>query len=249
MRVRALLLVAVASVASVVTLPSIASAACAAPSSKYYGGTVKGADGLDVNVQVSIALATSAGVRIGMDGCRTPGYAINLGINKTTSAKGAVHTSATTSTWRVNNLPSNVGYAWIELWPRDPERKLNYSKYSGSMRRRILPSRGDIRLTLPVVCAAGGKTGGIYGRSFDKAGRAVTVSANIHAWSEAPDSQTFVMGFGPGKAYNGNYYQLPNLASGQYYTILANAPGYPEKRIEHVYVHPCKWSGMRITFG
>jgi hypothetical protein len=247
MRVRALLLAAVAATASLVTLPGAASAACASPSTKYLGGTVWGSDNLDVTVQLGFSILDSYGKSIGLDGCRISGYSTNLFINTGRSHMGYPHTSATKNTWKLTNLPSNAVKAWIEAWPRDASNNLNYSKYGGAMRRSVAINRGDVRVILPVNCANGGRTGVISGRAYNKAGAAVTVT-RLYAWTEVTDSGSYAMGFGPGK-FSGSSFSVPSLASGQYYTVLITGNGYPTKRIEKIPVQTCKTTPLRVVFG
>ncbi len=235
---------------------SPAYAGCAPATSKYLAGTVRGQDGWDVNVQISFDIMTSSGVRVGLDGCKTSAYSHNLFLNRNLGYAGAPHSSSTTYSWQLRNLPSNAATVWIETWPRDKPTStccpgpVTTKKYGHSMRRAISASasRGDVRLTMPLACAAKGTTGTIWGRSYDRYGKPITIT-RIHAWSEAADSNTAILGWGPGTAYNGNYYGVNALASGQNYSVWANATGYPTKKILHVKVDPCRTTPLTIKFG
>lgn len=248
MRARVLLMALVTAAAGLAYLPSAAQAACAAPSEKYLGGTVRGSDGLDVTVQLGFSLQDSSGRGIGLDGClKGGGYSTNLFINTGRSHLGYSHTSSTTYQWKLSKLPSNAATAWIEAWPRGADNQLNYTKYGGAMRRRVAVNRGDVRVILPETCHYGGRTGALAGRAYNRAGAAVTVT-RMHAWTEVADSGSYPMGFGLGQ-YTGNSFRVPSLAGGQYYTVLITGQGYAQKRIEHVRVDACRNTPLRVVFG
>lgn len=255
MRLRALLVAATVFFTGLVVAAPTAQAACAAPSSRWVGGTVKGQDGWDVNVQVSISIETANGVQVGMDGCRTTAYAKYVFVNRLLSAEGAPHSSKTVNTWKFTGLPSNAAYVWIENYPRAPGNPqcstcagpVDMRKYAKSMRRKVPVNRGDVRLTLPLVCGRGGRTGKIWGHMTNSKNQPIQPDS-IYAWSEAPDSPTFLMGWGTG-AYANGYFSIDKLASDQTYVIWVSKRGYPTKRYYGVRVNYCKTTPLWMRIG
>ncbi len=221
---------------------------CAPPTNHYVGGTAKGEDGLDANVQVSVAFVSSDGDGVGMDGCPVKGYGATVKLNRTTPAAGAKHSAKTTNTWRVDRLPANVVKIWVEAYPLGPEGKVTNAKYGGSLRRRVPVNRGDIVVRLPVVCAAHGRTGSIAGSVVDKAGRAVAIDRAI-AWSEAPDSQQQILGWAVGTTRDTNKFDVPALAEGQRYSVWVSKTGRSTWKAFHVAVTACRATSIRVVAG
>jgi hypothetical protein len=219
---------------------------CAPLTDHYVAGTVKGEDGLDANVQVSVAFVSSDGEGVGWDGCPVNGYGGVVRLNTTIPSTGARHSAKTTNTWRVGNLPANVTKIWVEAYPLGPDGKVTHVKYGGSLRRRVPVNRGDIVVRLPVVCAAHGRTGTIAGSVVDRKGHAVAIDRAI-AWSEAPDSQQQILGWGVGTTHDTNRFEIPALARDQKYSVWVSRSGKATWKTFHVAVSACHTTSIKVV--
>jgi hypothetical protein len=252
----ALVAVPLAVAIAVVSAPAQAGATtrCAPVSSKYIGGTLVGQDGRDINAQIGLDVIDKYGKTLDMNGCRHAGYTRSIWMNKRVSGDGAVHTSATTRTWRLSNLPANAVKVWIEVWTRTNLPKpcptcdgpIDTHRYGFVNRRAVPVNRGALRLMAPLHCGIGrGSTGTIQGTLTDKDGHKVSFGS-IHAWSQlTPDGSKPLQGWGQAVRKLG-YYKIDALASGQDYVLWATYKGVTHKRY-HVYVGSCKNVPVRFV--
>ncbi|HEY2985875.1 MAG TPA: hypothetical protein VGJ38_17085 [Jatrophihabitantaceae bacterium] len=247
--VAAPLLVAVAT-----ATPAAATTRCSPVSSKYIGGTLIGQDGRDINAQIGLAVVDKYGKILDLNGCRTPAYTVSIWMNKSVSGNGAVHTSATTRSWRLSHLPANAVKVWIEVWTRTNLPKscascdgpLDTHRYGFVNRRAIPVNKGTVRLMAPLHCGLGnGSTGTIQGTLTNKNGTKLSFGS-IHAWSMLnPDGSKPLQGWGQARRKLG-YYVIDALASGQDYVVWASYKGHSYKRY-HVMVKACQNVPLRFV--
>jgi len=229
-----------------------ADAACAATNHRSISGSVRGSDGLAVNVFIGLDVLDRSGRHIKLDGCTGgSGYTTYLHLNRTLPPSGG---SSGQVAWRVG-LPANAATAWIETYPKNSSGTTDTSYYGGSMRRKVAIGPG-VNLRLPVVCGrSGGLTGGVHGYvtlhgNRIKADRAI-------AWSMYPDTdpRTKILGFAIGAGADNGFYSIYKLARNQRYdvriTVTNPANGHRDtKRLVNVQVGgTCRNTPLNVAFG
>lgn len=226
--------------ASPLTITGTAHAAPCYTATRTITGTIQGEDGRFVDAQLGFALARVVGDKKyfvdglpGSDryGCYGhSGYGYNLRVNPTVPATGSTTTG--TKTWKAT-IPANVNLLTIEVYPRaaGTPSPVDDSRYSGALRWRLpIPYGKAVNITLPRTCAAGGRTGYIAGKAT-KGGVPVKLDRVI-AWSLATDNNTAspILGFRVGYATDQGTWKIPNLASGQGYTVVWYENGIRQQR-------------------
>lgn len=239
-----------------VVLPSAAVAAPCGTATKTISGTVQGQDGRYVNAQLGFDLmqVTSSGVRhldgrAGSDryGCAGyKGYGQVVFVNSQLPATGS--TTSGTKTWRAV-VPAIVNQVIVEVYPRSANRgPVDDRRYSGALRWRVpIPYGKPINITLPLVCAAGGKTGYLAGTAT-KGGQPLNVDF-VGAWSMAKDNNTAqpILGFRVGYGTDRGTWAIRNLASGQQYTIVWIENGVRRQKYGYA-VNACKGTAASVAF-
>jgi hypothetical protein len=251
MRLR-LALVGVAALAAPFVFAAPAHAACAT-TTKTLSGTLGGTDGRYVNALIGFDIVDYAGNHIdGRAGSKNygcggfHGYGTFIRFNDTTPPDGSY--SVGTKQWKVT-LPGNTKYVHIEVYPMSPNYGgVNETRYGHAYRRKVPVPYGTVaNIRLPLVCAAGGNLGGISGW-VTKNG--VKTTANIvGAWSLSPDSNSFqpILGWNTGRSSSTGYYVIPNLMSGQSYTVIVEKDGVT-KQPYNVKVNACKNTYLPVAF-
>jgi hypothetical protein len=252
MRLRSAL-VGLAALALPLLVASPARAACTT-TTKTLSGTIGGEDGWYVDALLGFDVMDRNGAHL--DG-RTPGsssygcggfhgYGVFTRINRTLPATGS--TTQGTKQWTVT-LPGNTAFVHIEVYPYEKEYGgVSEAKYGHSYRRKVpVPYGTAVNIRLPLVCKAGGTTGGISG--WVKLNGVKTTADFIGAWTLVADNNRFqpIMGWNMGTSNSTGYYLVPNLPSGQTYIMQAIKNGhvsYPRK----TYVAPCKNTYTPIDF-
>jgi hypothetical protein len=252
MRTR-LALVAAVALAAPVALASPAHAGGCVTTTRVVYGRLGGADRRNVNAMLGFVLKDKFGRYIN---ARTPGasdygcpaglmYGVWTRINATLPATG----SATTGTkdWSVR-VPTNVVSVHIEVYPKNPDSQYDDTRYGWAHRWDVkIPYGTSINIRLPVVCAQGGTTGHVSGVVYKNG---VKVKADrVAAWSTAPDNNTFspIKGWRVGTARSDGTYVIPNLESGQEYTVKITLAGKTYQRY-HIYVNKCAYTHMNASF-
>jgi hypothetical protein len=251
MRLRSLF-VALTALAVPIAVATPASASCAS-ATKTLSGTLGGEDGWFVDGLLGFDImdkygnhldGRSGSTRYGCGGFR--GYGTFLRINRALPATGSA--TQGTKAWSVV-LPSNTAFVHIEVYPYDTEYSgVSEAKYGHSYRRKVpVPYGTNVNIRLPLVCKAGGTTGGISG--WVKKGGVKTTADFIGAWTLVADNNRFapIMGWNIGASTSTGYFVIPNLPSGQTYILQAQKNGvttYPRK----TYVAPCQNTYTPIDF-
>jgi hypothetical protein len=220
-----------------------AGAGCASSYTKTISGTILGEDRRYVNALVGLDINDSSGRKIGMDGCALGSqYSIYFRMNPTLPATGS--TSGGHLTWSVAHIPANAYATFIEVYPQNPQSHTDESRYGMSMRNAVKIGSTGVSLRLPLLCSLGGGTGGIQGY-VTRNGQKVTPSRAI-AWSQAADSNSYIMGMNIGSVSSG-FYKLPNLAKNQRYVMRVTYNGVTQQRAL-VYVNACRWTPVNLSF-
>ncbi|MCA1824853.1 MAG: hypothetical protein ABR520_08660 [Mycobacteriales bacterium] len=231
----------------------VAHAACAG-TTKSVSGTVAGTDGRYVNIFIGFDIYNSANQQIGLDGCvRTAGgYGVTQWLNRSISSDGATtNPGGLTKSWR-QTLPANAHHVYIENYPKNSSGTTVETRYGHSLRRNLAVPRTGVNLRLPVICPAGGSTGGIHGY-VSRNGTRVQASRAV-AWSIAADSNTMILGWNIGTTASTGYYKVPNLASNQQYVVWVTYNGVTQKK-KYIPVYPpttsprtCRMTPLNFAF-
>lgn len=235
---------ALTSVALPVLQASPASAACTS-TTKTLTGRLDGEDGRYVDALLGFDIMDRYGrhldgrtVGSASYGCAGySGYGQIVWLNTSLPATGA--TSGGTKTWKVV-LPGNTAKVHIEVYPRRPNKgPTDESRYGHSYRRAVpVPYSTTANIRLPLVCGVGGSTGSFQG--WVTKGGVRTKPSFIGAWSTATDSNSYspILGWNVGSTRTDGYYKIPNLKTGQEYTILVTLGGRTQQRY-HYTVSKC----------
>lgn len=235
-----------------------AGAAPCSTATRTITGTIQGEDSRFVNAQISFDLIRVVGdKRLHIDGregsdnygcAGYKGYGQVLRVNKDIPATGSTTTG--TKYWSVK-IPAIVNQVIIEVYPRSAgtPSSVDDSRYSGALRWKVpIPYGRNINIRLPKVCAAGGKTGYIAGRATTKSGAAVKVDF-VGAWSLAKDNNSAnpIQGFRTGYGTDRGTWKVPNLASGQSYTVVWIENGVRRQKYGYA-VSACKGTAGMVSF-
>ncbi|HVF03964.1 MAG TPA: hypothetical protein VNA20_03910 [Frankiaceae bacterium] len=237
-----------------VTAP--ASAAPCSTATRTISGTLIGEDGRFVDAMLGFDLMRIVGGkeqhldgRAGSPNYGCPGYygyGQILRVNRDVPATGSTTTG--TRYWSVK-IPASVTMVIIEVYPRAAGTgPVDDSRYSGALRWKVpIPYGKRINITLPRVCAAGGKTGYIAGK-VTKNGAPVKVDF-VGGWSMAKDNNTAspIMGFRVGDGYDNGVYKIRNLAANQYYTVYWIENGVRKQRY-NIWVSACKGTPISVAY-
>jgi hypothetical protein len=187
-------------------------------------GTLRGADGRNVNAFIGIALN-------GGDS----GYDLTVALNPSLPASGSA--SQGTSTWCVN-APSAASTYSIEVYPRQPGGDTDRSHYGGTARREAAIGTGvnGLTLRLPVQCDQGGDTGAIRVRAFSN-GQATTVNRVLALSENAPPNN--IQGFTVENPDTTNPV-IGGLAPNQRYSVQVTFAGNRKTSHYEVPVRPCE---------
>jgi hypothetical protein len=174
------------------------------------------------------------------------GYGVTIRVNGSLPATGS--TTSGTKYWSVK-VPANVTMAYIEVYPQAAGYGgTNESRYGHALRRKMpIPYNKTVLIRLPLICSVGGHVGWINGY-VSKNG--VRVKADrVAAWSMATDNNTAspILGWNIGSAATNGYYKIPNLASGQAYTVQIWKDGVLRQKYG-VTVNACKGSYLGGSF-
>ncbi|HEU0129500.1 MAG TPA: hypothetical protein VFQ85_00735 [Mycobacteriales bacterium] len=251
MRLRFLLAAAVAAAPLLVAVPS-AHAACTT-GTKTVVGSISGQDRRFVDALIGFDVLDSSGRHLGAKygdssfGCAGQrGYGLTLRVNGSLPATGS--TTSGTKSWKAV-LPANATHMWIEVYPQAAGYGgTDESRYGHTMRRKIpVPYGATVNLRLPLICSQGGSTGVING--FVSKGGVRVAADRVAAWSLAPDNNTPspILGFNVGYAKSNGYYAIPNLPSGQTYTVQITKSGVM-KQYYNVRVNSCAGTYLGASF-
>ncbi|MDQ1713474.1 MAG: hypothetical protein QOE45_2924 [Frankiaceae bacterium] len=248
-----LALAAVPALLAPLVVATPAHAACTT-AAKTLTGTIAGADNRFVDAFIGFDVLDKTGRHLGSTkgsaafGCAGQrGYGATIRVNSTLGPTGSTTTG--TKSWSLV-LPANATHTYIEVYPQAAGYSggTNETRYGHTMRRKIpVPYGARVNLRLPVVCAQGGKTGWINGW-VSKHG--VRVAADrVAAWSMAPDNNVPnpILGFNVGYAKSNGYYNIPNLPSGQKYTVQISKSGVM-KQFYNIQVNSCKGAYLGASF-
>ena len=210
-----------------------ASAGTCASSNKSIGGAFTGEDGRRLSAAIGVVIFDAAGAPINAQGCpKQPGddsptgYSFYTLVNSVSGccfqlpAGGANPSDGNyANTWRIDGLPDNAVYAWVEAYPKSaPQHQTDYSRYGGAMRRMVpVNLSNDIRL--PLGCGSGGNTGSLTGH-VRRGGAPVTVNSAV-AFSLAAEGTGQILGFvasNDAGTADGRF-SIPSLASNQNYAL------------------------------
>lgn len=238
-------------VAPFIATPAAHAAPCVGNSRTYYG-TIQGADGRVVDTMLGFDIQDRYGRKIDSRpgsstwGCPfNGGYSTTLRLNETVAATGS---TTGTKSWKVV-VPVNAAKMYVEAYAKGPGHTgTNQTRYGHSLRSRMtLPYSGTIRMALPVVCAAGGTTGGIHGWATLRGVR--TKVDRAVAWSMAGDNNTLnpILGWNMGTGRTDGYYGIPNLQSGQVYVVRITKNGVT-KQFPNVRVNRCANTYLGAAF-
>lgn len=230
------------------TVAAPAQAAPCASATRTISGTLRGEDGRYVDAMLGFDLIRVVGDkrlhingRDGADnwGCAGhKGYGQVLRVNPDVPATGSTTTG--TQYWSVK-IPAIVNQVIIEVWPRAAGTgPVDDRRYSGALRWKVpIPYGRRINIKLPLVCAAGGRTGYIAGKAT-KNGAPVKVDF-VGAWSAAKDNNSAnpIQGFRTGYGTDRGTWIVRNLASGQPYTMIWEENGVRRQRYS-IAVSACK---------
>lgn len=234
-----------------------AAAAPCTTATRTITGTIQGEDGRYVDAQLGFALARVVGDTKqhidGIPGSDTygcpghKGYGYNLRVNRDLPATGS--TTNGTKSWSAK-IPANVNQIVIEVYPRaaGTPSPVDDSRYSGALRWRVtIPYGKPIHIKLPLVCAAGGRTGYLAGKAT-KNGAPVKVDF-VGAWSLAKDNNTAtpIQGFRVGTSTDRGTWKIRNLASGQTYTVVWIENGVRRQKYGYA-VSACKGTAGTVAF-
>lgn len=252
MRLRLFLVCAATTVvAPFIATPAAHAAPCVRTSRVYYGH-IQGADGRVVDTMLGFDIQDRYGRKIDARpgsstyGCPFGGgYSTTLRLNETVAATGA---TTGTKAWKVV-VPVNSAKMFVEAYAKGPGHTgTNQTRYGNALRSRItLPYSATIRMALPVVCAAGGTTGGIHGWATHRGVR--TKVDRAVAWSMAGDNNHLnpILGWNMGSGRDDGYYRIPNLQSGQVYVVRITKNGVT-KQFTNVRVNKCGNTYLGASF-
>lgn len=232
------------------TPAAVASGGCTG-SSQTLTGTILGQDGRYVDAEIGFEFRNSAGVDLGASGSSfgcaiAVGYGQSLRMNVTVPPTGATSGQARFSV----AVPSDASHLYIEVYPEKPGivGGLDMTRYGHALRWDLsLPYSQPLVLRLPVVCGAGGTTGGIWGYT-ELHGQRVQ-ARSVGAWSAARDNNSAdpILGWGLGTTGSTGFFEITGLASGQKYTVLVNVDGVT-KHWYGVPVRACANTPMTLGF-
>ncbi|HVA59609.1 MAG TPA: hypothetical protein VNG13_03605 [Mycobacteriales bacterium] len=218
--------------------PAAHASGCAGSSGKRLSGILAGQDGRDINAQVGFDIVDRYNHKIGLNGCATSAYGIDLWFNKGISGQGVPNPPGKSQSWITPPLPSNAAAVWIEVWTRTNQPKncatcdgpIDTSRYGFVNRRAIKPGTSNIRLLAPLKCGvSGGTAGTVQGKLYDFSGHPTSSGWTIYAWSQlTPDGSKPLQGWGVAQMY-GDAYMISTLASGQPYVLWATYHGVTQK--------------------
>jgi hypothetical protein len=223
-----------------------ASAACAAPGTRSISGTVFGVDNRDVNVSIGFDVQSTSGTIINVsDGCpKTGGYSAPVkeynhyvkytgqGQNTMQYDNKGVAKGNTVRTWSLTNLPSNAKSVFIEVYARDyatynnPSAMgpVNTAKYGFARRVQVAVGSTNVVIRLPMNCNyKGGNNAAIAGAVRTSAGTAVKPDF-VYAFSDLPDGNYKIMGWGIATTSTGNY-KVNALAANEAYHLQLSYRG------------------------
>jgi hypothetical protein len=251
MRLRLALALVPALAAPLVTA-SPATAACAT-ATKTVKGSISGQDRRFVDVLIGFDVVDKNGQHLGATqgqssfGCTgQKGYGLTLRVNRDLPADGS--TTKGTKTWTAV-VPANATHMYIETYPQAAGYGgTSQIRYGSSMRRKIpVPYPATVNLRMPLICTQGGQTGSIAG-VVTKGGTKVAAD-RVAAWSLATDNNTPspVMGWNIGTAKSDGTYTIPNLASGQTYTVQVREAG-ALKQFYKIQVNSCRATKLNAAF-
>ena len=265
-RVATLLLTAGLAATALATAPSASAGPCAATTTKAISGIIAGADGRDVNVSIGFDVLDAQGRKISIsDGCPTSaGYSAILERNHYVSgegqpagaimydAQGGTH-GRSIHTWQLLNLPANAAKIWVEVYSRTYSGSpcttcygpADVHKYGYSLRRWLAPGTTAIRLVLPLTCSYGGNAGTISAKTYDAAGRPITVDS-AYAWSLQADQNRTPYGWGSASKSSGGF-TISSLAGAADYTMWVTYKGVL-KKIPRVHVSACQTTPISVRF-
>ena len=198
-----------------------------------------------MNVMIGFDVVDSSGRKIDMYGCpQGAPYSYMMRVNPWLPASGSTTLTGNHYTWSLKNLPANAASSYIEVYPNNQYLQTDKSRYGMSMRTRVPVGSTWVSLRMPLICSQGGHTGGIQGY-VTKGGVKVTPSYAI-AWSQAADSNAYIMGMGIGTLSNG-FYKIDALAYNQKYVMRVMYNGVTVQRTL-VPVYACKYTPVSIGF-
>jgi hypothetical protein len=252
MRLRLLLTCAAATVVAPFIATPAAHASPCVGNVRYYSGTIQGVDGRAVDTMLGFDILDRYGRKIDSRpgsatwGCPYSGaYSHIIRLNETVAATGS---TTGTKSWRVA-VPVNATQMYVEAYAKGPGNTgTNQSRYANSLRTRIaLPYPYSIRMALPVVCAAGGTTGGIHGWATLRGVR--TKVDRAVAWSMAGDNNNLnpILGWNMGAGRDDGYYKIDNLQSNQIYVVRITKNGVT-KQFTNVKVNRCGNTPLAANF-
>ncbi len=253
MRLRLALACLAVPAATPVLVAAPAHATACVTATRTVTGLLGGQDGRYVDALLGFDLKDSSGRHIDARpgsstfGCAgMHGYGVTVRINSTLPATGSTTTG--TKAWSVK-VPVNVTSAHIEVYPRAAGYGgTDESRYGHALRRSVpIPYNKTVLIRLPLICSLGGTTGRINGW-VSKNG--VRVKADrVAAWSLATDNNGAnpILGWNIGTAATNGYYQIPNLASGQAYTVQIWKDGVLRQKYG-VYVNACRGTYLGAAF-
>lgn len=253
MRPRLTFAVLVAATAAPLLVATPAQAACVT-TTRTITGTVSGQDGRYVDALIGLDLINSAGAHINAKpgsstfGCGgQAGYGLTVRVNSTLGAEGAA-TGAYTKTWKAV-VPTNVTMMYVEVYPQAAGYGgTNEARYGHALRRKVrVPYGHTVTIKLPLICAAGGKTGKIAGYVTK---RGVRVKADrVVAWSMAPDNNTAnpILGWNMGSATTDGHFLVTHIPPGQYYTVHIHKDGVLQVK-NNVWVNACRGTTLNASF-
>jgi hypothetical protein len=245
-------LLAAAVVVAPLAIATPAQAGCVT-TTRTVSGRLAGADHRYVDAMLGFVLKDKDGRYVNAKdpgsssyGCTGPlMYGVAIRMNRTLPATGS--TTEGTKSWSIK-VPTNVTTMHIEVYPKNAEGEYDDSRYGWAYRRSVkVPYGTSVNIRLPVVCAVGGTTGHIHGY-VTKNG--VRVKADrVAAWGMAADNNSFspILGWRVGTARDDGYYKIPNLESGQTYTVKITKDGKTYQRYG-VAVEKCKNTSFHARF-
>lgn len=249
-RLRLALLAVPALLAPLLPLAATPAAAACTTGYRVLSGTVLGSDARRVNALVGFDFTDARGNHLGATygaanfGCPgVRGYGVYLRLNPTLPATGG---ATGTVSWSLR-APANATAVYIESYPKNTSHLTDESRYGHALRRFGVPAAASVTIRLPLICAQGGTTGGIWGYGYRNGVRARL--DRIAAWSMAPDNNVAnpILGFTVGAVATNGFYNLANLPPNQRYVVLAWQNGV-QKTIPNVPVYPCRQTPLNIGF-
>ena len=223
-------------------------------------GTVEGEDGRYLWAFIGVEWFDARGNKL--PGASASGYHCHIRVNEN-KLSGAGSTTSLRGTLTKNfavAAPAQAASFWLELYVKTdrPAGQSDQQRYGFAKREKAAlgPTGRTIHLRAPLRCGQIGDDGR-PGRTGEAVGKITQggvpvpppTGAWVAAWNQGPDSDSYIMGWNIGSWDADGALRIPNLASGQRYSVWIFRPGHSNITRWNVWINPCATSRVDVEIG